>query len=506
MARHSTAEPGLVTAPADTQVTAARWRGWFTLDRACDLTAALLILVALLTGLHAVSGLRWPSDPDHFRDIAFARTALDGHPLSDASYPGEWIWYNPLLPWLVAIGSAITGAVPAVVHVAGGPYLNLLGPIAFYALGVRMAGRPAALIALTLVLFFMCREDCWACATYSPWLFTSTFTQGLFYASMMAVLAAAGRRTVLAACGAGVLVGLTFLSHTAPALILALVAAATLPPRLVVACGAAAAIVAAPFIVAIAGHYHLRVVNTVPLTWHYGPLMWPALIGTVGANAVWFAGAAAGLYWLRSRATVAWIGAAALLVLTGLFPTPVVPPFHFWIYLMAAAALLTGVVAARVLVRPETVIVITILAVMWHWPAYAGRQDFTVIRGVALDRDPNYAAMTAVIRSQSLPDDVVLGTYGAANLIIGPAGRKVVAPQAAMSNPYVPLEPRQSDRDAMLKAVREHDPVAFGRLAGPYHVALVLSVGTADCAAAETFEPLVAVQRLGDVCLSRVRH
>ena len=289
MARHSTAEPGLVTAPADTQVTAARWRGWFTLHRACDLTAALLILVALLTGLHAVSGLRWPSDPDHFRDIAFARTALDGHPLSDASYPGEWIWYNPLLPWLVAIGSAITGAVPAVVHVAGGPYLNLLGPIAFYALGVRMAGRPAALIALTLVLFFMCREDCWACATYSPWLFTSTFTQGLFYASMMAVLAAAGRRTVLAACGAGVLVGLTFLSHTAPALILALVAAATLPPRLVVACGAAAAIVAAPFIVAIAGHYHLRVVNTVPLTWHYGPLMWPALIGTVGANAVWFA-------------------------------------------------------------------------------------------------------------------------------------------------------------------------------------------------------------------------
>ena len=506
MARHSTAEPGLVTLPADTPAAAVHWRGWLTADRACDLTAALLVLVALFTGVHAMSGLHWPSDPDHFRDIAFARTALDGHPLSDASYPGEWIWYNPLVPWLVAIGSALTGAVPAVVHVVGGPYLNLLGPIAFYALGVRMAGRPAALSALTLMLFFMCSEDCWACATYSPWLFTSTFTQGLFYASMLAVLAAAGRRTVLAASGAGVLIGLTFLSHTAPALILVLVVVATLPPRLVAACGAAAAIVAAPFIVAIAGHYHLRVVNTQPLAWHFGPLMWPALIGTVGANAVWFACAMAGLSWLRSRAMVVWISAAALLVLTGLLPTPIVPPFHFWIYLMAAVALLTGVLVARVLVRPEAVIAGAIVAVMWHWPAYAGRQDFTVIRGVALDRDPNFAAMTAVLRRQSLPDEVVLGTYGAANLIIGPAGRKVVAPHPAMSNPYVPLEPRQSDRDAMLKAVQEHEPASFGRLAGQYHVALVVSVGKAECAAAETFEPLVAVQRLGDVCLSRVRH
>jgi hypothetical protein len=142
---------------------------------------------------------------------------------------------------------------------------------------------------------------------------------------------------------------------------------------------------------------------------------------------------------------------------------------------------------------------------MWHWSAYAGRQDFTVIRGVALDRDANFAAMSAVIRRQSAPDEVVLGTYGAANLIIGPAGRRVVAPQPAMSNPYVALEPRQSDRDAMLKAMREHDPVLFGRLAGAYRVSLVVSVGKAECDAADTFEALVAVQRLGDVCLSRVK-
>ena len=44
-----------------------------------------------------VGGLTWPYDGDHFRDIAQAQTALDGHPLADPFYLGEWVWYNPLL-------------------------------------------------------------------------------------------------------------------------------------------------------------------------------------------------------------------------------------------------------------------------------------------------------------------------------------------------------------------------------------------------------------------------
>ena len=505
MACHPAAEPELVR-PFRIARSATSSPGGLSVARVCDAAAALMILAALVQGLRATSGLQWPYDPDHFRDIAFAQTALDGHPFSDASYAGEWIWYNPLVPWLVAIGAALTRVTPTLAQVTAGPYLNLLGPVFFYLVAVRLAGRPAALASLALMLFVICREDCWACATYSPWLFTSTFSQGLFYASVLAILRAGSRRTPASAVLAGALLGLTFLSHTAPALVLALITVATLPARITALVGTTAAIVASPFIIPIAGHYHLRVVNTEPLSWHYGPLMWPALVGTVRANAVWFAGALAGMYWLHSRAVVTWIGAATVLVLTGLLQTPIIPPFHFWIYLLAAVALLCGVAIARILVKPAVVVGAVIVAVVWHWPAYAARQDFTLVRGLALDRNPNFAAMTSALRRLSVADEVVLGTYGAANLIIGPAGRKVVAPQPAMANPYVPIEQRIADREAMLRAVQQHNRDAFLRLSERYDVSLVMSVGKTECAAAETFDLLTPIERLGDVCLARVRH
>jgi hypothetical protein len=504
VASHPAAEPELVT-PFRIARSATGLLRRLSVERVCDVAAALMILAALVQGLRATSGLRWPYDPDHFRDIAFAQTALDGHPLSDASYPEEWIWYNPLVPWLVAIVAALARVPPTIAHVAAGPYLNLLGPVFFYVVVIRLAGRPAALVSLALMLFFICREDCWACATYSPWLFTSTFSQGLFYASVLALLHAGSRQAPGSAVVAGALLGVTFLSHTAPALILALIAFATLPSRVTALVGTTALVVASPFIVPIAGHYHLRVVNSEPLSWHYGPLMWPALLGTVRANAVWFAGALAGTYWLHSRAVITWMGAASILVLTGLLQTPIVPPFHFWIYLLAVVALLCGVLIAKVLIKPAVVVAAVLVAVVWHWPAYAARQDFTLVRRLALDRNPNFGAMTLALRRLSLPDEVVLGTYGAANLIIGPAGRKVVAPQPAMANPYVPVEQRVADREAMLRAVQAHDRDTFTQLSDRYRVSLVMSVGRNECAAAESFDPLVPVQRSGDVCLARVR-
>jgi hypothetical protein len=57
----------------------------------------------------------------------------------------------------------------------------------------------------------------------------------------------------------------------------------------------------------------------------------------------------------------------------------------------------------------------------------------------------------------------------------------------------------------MLMAVQAHDITTFRPLAERYDVALVVSVGATECEAAQTFEALVAVERLGDVCLARVR-
>jgi hypothetical protein len=145
------------------------------------------------------------------------------------------------------------------------------------------------------------------------------------------------------------------------------------------------------------------------------------------------------------------------------------------------------------------------VAVGWHWPVYTVRQDFTLVRGVATNWDPNFPAMTAALRRLARPEEVVLGTHGAANLIIGPSGRKVVAPHPTTSNPYVPVAERVADRDRMLRAVADHDVAVFRPLAERYGVRLVLEVGQSECEAAERFDALAEVERLGNVCLLRVR-
>ena len=242
-----------------------------TRSYAVDVLALALILAALAVALTKTSGLTAPPDQwDHFRDIAQAQTVRDGAPLSDQYYRDEWVWYNPLLPWALALGSAITGTSVEVFHVRSGPWLNLLGPLAFYLLGVRWIGRTAAFIALAVYLFFAIGDGPgWAYATYSPWLYSNNFAEGIFFTAALALQAASDRPTLTRAGAAGALVGLTFLAHTAPALILAIMACAAFARRwpMLLTTGAAAFVVASPFLYSIGLQYHFHVVNTAPLSW-----------------------------------------------------------------------------------------------------------------------------------------------------------------------------------------------------------------------------------------------
>ena len=66
---------------------------------------ALLVLLcapAFGAGRAASRGLSWPPDVDLYRDIAQAQTMADGALLADPFYRGEAVWYNPLVPGLVA--------------------------------------------------------------------------------------------------------------------------------------------------------------------------------------------------------------------------------------------------------------------------------------------------------------------------------------------------------------------------------------------------------------------
>ena len=95
-----------------------------------DLLVAAMCLVAFIKGMATVWDLSWPCDVDLYRDIGFAQSIREGYFLSDPLYLGEKIWYNPLVPGLIALVSAITGQPVYLVATKLGPILNLLAPLA----------------------------------------------------------------------------------------------------------------------------------------------------------------------------------------------------------------------------------------------------------------------------------------------------------------------------------------------------------------------------------------
>lgn len=489
--------------------------------RTVDVLAGLLILAALAVALTKTSDLTAPHDWDHFRDIALAQTVRDGAPLSDQYYRDEWVWYNPLLPWTLAIGSAIAGASVEVFHVRAGPWLQLLGPLAFYMLGVRCIGRTAAFIALAIYLFFAIGDGpAWAYATYSPWLYSNDFAAGIFFAAALALLAASDRPTPTRTVCAGAIMGLTFLAHTAPALILVALACAVFARRRrsLLITGATAFIVASPFLYPIGTQYFFTVVHTIPLSWQWEALpTLNALPEFLKDNAILVGLTTLGALVTPSRFLLVWLAAATALLLYAISSTaPVIPAFHFWKWATAAMTFLAGAALAWLchptrismggLRQPAVLpsrqvnllaVSLTVAAVVWHWPVYVNRGDFEPER---IHRDRDDVAAVEFLREVTGTDDVVLGNIHAVLTIIGPAGRKTVAPDEYFANPYVPYAPRARARDGMLAAINAGDAAAYNELAHQYEVTTAVSLGPEECAAA--FRILPPLARFGDVCVS----
>ena len=206
---------------------------------------------------------------------------------------------------------------------------------------------------------------------------------------------------------------------------------------------------------------------------------------------------------VRSRFLSAWAIGAVAFVLYAVAPVPpLVPAFHFWLYVTAALAILAGSAFAWLCPRPAGAILVTVALVVWNWSTYVDRADFRVTRAGSQSRSADQVAAARFLREVTKPDDVVLGTYGAANLIIGPAGRKVIAPAPVFANPYVAIGSRVADRERMLTAINEGDRETLITLARRYEVATVVSVGRRECSAA--VEMLSLERRFGDVCVSKL--
>ncbi len=346
-----------------------------------DLLVAAMCLVAFIKGMATVWDLSWPCDVDLYRDIGFAQSIREGYFLSDPLYLGEKIWYNPLVPGLIALVSAITGQPVYLVATKLGPILNLLAPVGFYVMAACLLGRRTAVVSTAAYLFInLGALPSWASATYSPWLFPSNTIQGLFYFGVAAQWKAMKSDSLPWSVATGCLLGLTFLGHTAPALILgAMMVLATLQivlktwhegplcaerhravVKLAVGLGAAL-VMSLPYAWSILFHYGLEVINEEPSSWLWGKI---AVFGAAEFAAQNLSLLSVlptlGLLWIimsrgrpvQRRLVLYWLVLAGalflytyvwqLLKVVGVQAPRIVPGHHFLIYVKALEVLLLG--------------------------------------------------------------------------------------------------------------------------------------------------------------------
>jgi hypothetical protein len=493
-----------------------------------DLAFLALIAIVVINGIKTTAGVAWPYDLDQFRDIGMAQAILDHRYGTDHLYLGETIWYNPLVSGIVAAISSVTGIASPVVVTQAGAYLNLFAPIAFYLLVTFLFNRWVALAAAAAFLFAPIGDaPSWAAATYSPWTFSPNIAQGFFYLTLIAFGKAIESRQRRWYLIVGILLGVTFLGHTAPAVILGIIILVgltmnsptqselrvpsilfgkVLPLLLILT---VAFIVSLPFTFSILFHYHLRILNPVPGNWIYAPLAIDNLPSFLrGYLSLFSAIAAVGLVLIGKGNTrsvkitlLAWlvICCVALAVNEAQQITSpklhlmFVPAHHFLFYLRAIENILFGVglvwgcqFLARWLAsifgkrserfdgfqhRAEvglvTLAVLVFLVVVY--PKYRTRFDFTNARSQAVSFAERKAYVDAYrwILSNTKPVDVFLSLKGDLDLsIVGPADRKVVVTcQPEFSNPYVDWNSRSNTASQIVDKLTSAPPDARAALA-----------------------------------------
>jgi len=496
--------------------------------------SGVLIAVASVRGWHVVSGLEWPFDSDHFRNIANAVTFRDGGVLSDAHYAGAAAWYSPLTSALLAVGSIVSFVPIHRLGTQGGVVLNLVTPIALTGVTARWFGKRVAIIALVAYLFVMGDNwPSWAVASYSPWLFVNVYATGLFILALAALPAAVNRGSARDAVVLGIAAGVVVLAHPAYALLLVAVAAV----QFLAACWHAdgptlrrrgrsagisvltTVIVSAPFWLPIMIRYQWRVENSRAGSYSWPELdrgnfwgfvreflwRWPMLVIAVGL-ALWIVrgrsprrpgplrvdGVSILTTWTVLAVLMLFVEVYRDAAVVSLVPLPDSPSHHYLLALSVALCVWFGL-AANTIVRTifgshnrrwgavAVVIVVAVTAVVMV-PTWRDRIDLAGGRDEAKNINARLDGFPVVdwIRANTRPDDRFLnigeGTWNGV-LLPGLAGRKSVdinIPE--YSNPFVDYVRRQSAATRMVDALETCDLTRFERLARPFgHVRYIIT-------------------------------
>ncbi len=188
--------------------------------------AGFCLLVTALMGfsvtraMMAVHECQWPIGWDLLRDVSMGQVMLDGRYPADPILLNKTLWYNPLTGAMLALGHVISGLSMPRVGVLIGPFVNLLAPLGVTVLAACLFGRAAALAGLCLVLFGRGPQvSIWVCFSYTPWMMASLYAAGMMLFLFAIYHKALEHRSCMGHIAAGLLLGIVFMAHTAPAIV-----------------------------------------------------------------------------------------------------------------------------------------------------------------------------------------------------------------------------------------------------------------------------------------------
>jgi hypothetical protein len=478
---------------------------------------ALLVLlgIAFRPAWLATYDLEWPYDDDLFRDVAFAQTIIHGHFPADAYYAGEQNWYNPLGPAVIGGLARLFALQPIEVYAHYGAIIALVVPLAIFVLAVALFGRWAGLASLFAFLFLGPNDvPSWVAPSYSPWLFANLLSLVPFALTVTAALRSreSGRYSVWAASGG--LLSLTFLTHTAAAIVagtVVLVLAWERAKASVVAIRwglvlVPALAVSAPLLATILWHYGLQIKNTAPQDFFWSETDLHSMSELVlGALNIGNAIALGGFVMLcRSRAMraaryalITWLAICTVMLAYGYarqaWPNAnlpgLVPLFH-WLFLLRLARTLllgyglycaVGAIAglpgrSRKLPVPIALLLTFGILLPFQIGKFGRRFDFTQARNHSLQYTafPGFRETIEWLRRETPPDAILLAQPHDALIMLGAAGRKTVLVDRFFSNPYVAYEPRAAAADDIGGSLANYQRDIFLQMAAKNGVSYLL--------------------------------
>ncbi|HXB42835.1 MAG TPA: hypothetical protein VNV85_02210 [Puia sp.] len=498
----------------------------------------IMLSVAFIQCYKTTHDLHWSLDADFYRDMAYIQGILEGHFGKDPNISGAYLWYNPLLVSIEALIAKISGLPINEVVMQSGTYLNLLAPLAFFImLSVLFDFKIALASSLSFLFLASGNIPGFDAATYSPWLYPVCFNQFLFYLNIILCYKAFSAQKYFWFILLGASIGINFLGHTAPALIMILIMASIQSQRIFqslkektyallkkylmqgVVTFLFFVIASFPLLYFIIGKYHLQFKNRFPFEYVDTIFIWHNIADMIKVNfSVSFIIAVIGFIWfyrnfrqaLLRKIILNWLFIAVIMFIYSTIVASAdrhfnihlpgtVPSFHYFYYLKALQSVFFGfgfLFLIRVLYSwidnffhrkikifangkytNEVLILAVLLYAAINLPSYINRFDFVYYREQILIKEKEKDRIDAYhFIVQNIPSDkVILCEAGDPSLFpVMPTGRKMVSIGISYSNPYVDFGSRETDRNNMILFLKTGQPLSAKGLFDAYHVSFVL--------------------------------